>query len=100
MGGLLVLWGLALFVGLPFLYGKKVDALVGQPLAVVEGELGPAKREWTTGDFACDPHWPCSGVAKGGTVLLYADPSQSWYLYFDEAGLLRSVERSAGPDAG
>jgi hypothetical protein len=100
MGGLLLAWGLALFVGLPFLYAKKVEALVGQPLEVVRRELGPPKQEWTAAAFACAPGWSCAGAARGGPVLLYADPSQAWYLYFDGVGTLAAVEKSLAPDAG
>jgi hypothetical protein len=100
MGSLLLAWGLALFVGLPFLYSKKVEALVGQPLEVVRRELGPPRQEWTAPAFACAPAWRCSGGARGGPVLLYADPSQAWYLYFDGKGALAAVEKSVAPDAG
>jgi hypothetical protein len=100
MGGLLLAWGLALFVGLPFLYAKKVEALVGQPLEVVRRELGPPKQEWTAAAFTCAPAWACMGATRGGPVLLYADPSQAWYLYFDGKGALVAVEKSLAPDAG
>jgi hypothetical protein len=100
MAALLVLWGLALFVGLPFLYAKKVEALVGQPLDTVRQELGAPKQEWTPERFACAAGWVCAGPPRGGPVLLYADPTQGWYLYFDSKGTLAAVERSAAPDGG
>jgi hypothetical protein len=87
MAGGFVLWGLALFVGLPFLYGKKVEALVGQPAETVRRELGPPKAELPDGD--------------GGRLFEYAEGDQGWYLTFDATGKLRGARRR-GPagDAG
>ena len=100
MAALLLLWGAALFLGLPFLYAKKVEALAGQPLETVRSQLGGPKAEWPPEAFACSSAWPCSGAARGGPVLLYADGSQGWYLYFDSGGKLAQVEKSLRPDAG
>jgi hypothetical protein len=95
MGSLLLLWGAALFLGLPFLYAKKVEALVGQDLLTVRQELGAPKQEWAPADYT-------RGPARGGPVLLYADKEQGqgWYLYFDESGKLTAFERPDVPDAG
>jgi hypothetical protein len=96
-----VLWALFLFFGLPFIYGKKVEALVGQPRAVIDEQLGTPTREWPPSAFACDPLFACDAAKQaGGPVLLYADPktTQAWYLYFDGKGALAAVQRSVSPD--
>jgi hypothetical protein len=95
LGGLAVLWAFALFFGLPYLYSRKVDHLVGQPLLTVQEQLGPPTRQWETPTFACDPSLPCTGKPQGGPVLLYASRDQAWYLYFDGGNILRTLERSA-----
>jgi hypothetical protein len=82
----LALWGLALFVGLPFLYGKKVSALVGQPASTVRQELGPPKDERQLPD--------------GGRVLRYADGEQGWFLVIGDGQRLVAVRRYGAPDAG
>jgi hypothetical protein len=82
----LALWGLALFVGLPFLYGKKVGALVGQTLATVRQELGAPKDERRLPD--------------GGLVLHYADGEQGWFLVFGDGQRLAAVRHYGAPDAG
>lgn len=93
LGGLALLWALALFVGIPFLYGRKVEALVGQNRATVESQIGPPSREWAPSTFSCDPRFPCvKENARGGPVLLYTDGSQGWYLYFDSTGKLALTE--------
>jgi hypothetical protein len=99
LGGLAAIWFVLLFVGLPFLYGRKVDALVGQPEAVVRRELGPPTREWSASEFQCDPTLPCQQVPQGGPVFLYAEKSgaQGWYLYFDGQQVLRALEKSKAP---
>ncbi len=97
LGGFLVLWGAALFFGLPYLYGKKVEALVGQPVEVVERELGPPKRTWPDAVQACAETGHCR--AGKGPVLLYSDGEQGFYLWFDQ-GKLAAAERYGAPDAG
>jgi hypothetical protein len=94
-------WAIFLFAGMPFIYGKKVEALVGQPRSVIDDQLGKATREWPPDGFACDPRFSCdSAKARGGPVLLYADNvnTQAWYLYFDPQGSLAAVQRSVSPD--
>ncbi len=104
LGSFAALWAMALFFGIPFLYGKKVEALVGHPLATVRGQLGPPTREWESANFCCDPGFPCDPAKlSGGPVQMYSDGSQAWYLYFDRAALLAQLElvRPGGiPDAG
>src|SRR6185436_17123947 len=93
-------WAVFLFAGMPFIYGKKVEALVGQPRAVIDEQLGKATREWPADGFACDPRFRCdSSKTRGGAVLLYADNvnTQAWYLYFDQQGSLAAVQRSVSP---
>jgi hypothetical protein len=91
MGAAFVGWGFALFFGFPHLYGRKLRELRGQDVLTVTQQLGPPTREWKD-DFACDPAWPCQGSSLGGTVLLYAEPSEAWYLYFDTDGKFRKLE--------
>jgi hypothetical protein len=93
--GLLVLvagWLLVLTQGLAWMYGRKVRALVGQELAVVEKELGPPTRDWGLTRFSCAERYPCQGQARGGRVFLYADGRRGYYLYFDEKKVLAEVE--------
>ncbi len=102
LGGLALLWAAALFLGFPLIYGKRVEGLVGHPLATVRQQLGPPTREWDTANFACDPGFPCTLAKKGdGPVWLYSDGNQAWYLYFD-AGKLAQLEavRPGAEDAG
>lgn len=87
-------WAAVLFIGLPAVYSRKVEALVGHPRETVERELGLPTRTWEPEEFACDPRLPCEGTALGGPVFLYAEAHQGWYLYFDQAGTLRAAKRS------
>jgi hypothetical protein len=95
LGSLAAVWASALFLGLPFLYGRKVDALVGHPVTTVREQLGPPTREWPAEQFSCDTGLPCTGSPQGGPVMLYADRSQGWYLYFDHENVLRALEKSS-----
>ncbi|MFZ5470412.1 MAG: hypothetical protein ACOZIN_13325 [Myxococcota bacterium] len=99
LGGLVLLWALALFVGMPWLHTQKVENLVGQPLTLVLEQLGPPTREWTAESFACASQFPCVAAnARGGPVLLYSDGrSQAWYLYFDAHRKLTGTEASRPP---
>jgi hypothetical protein len=94
LGGFALLWALALFVGLPFIYSKKIDALIGQPLLTVKEQLGAPTHEWEPAQFRCEAALPCTGQSLGGPVLLYAERTQGWYLYFDSGNVLRSLEKS------
>ena len=103
LGGLALLWAAALFFGIPFLYGRKVEALLGQDAQTVRGQLGPPSKELSTTPFACDPKFPCTpGKLRGGPVWLYESSDQAWYLYLDAAGKLAALEavRPGGLDAG
>ena len=53
IAGLAALWVLGLTLGLSWMYGQKVGALVGQTRAVVEHELGAPTQDWVSADFAC-----------------------------------------------
>ena len=102
LGGLALLWAVALFVGFPMLYARKVEALLGQDLETVRGQLGPPTQEWDAG-FRCAPSLPCSpSKAQGGPVFLYSDGAQGWYLYFDKGERLVATEavRPGGEDDG
>jgi hypothetical protein len=103
MGGVALLWAAMLFLGIPLLYGKKVEALVGQPREVVEGQLGPPTRVWSANEFSCDQRFPCDpSLARGGSVSMYSDGKQAWYLYFDADEKLAQLEavRPGVADAG
>jgi hypothetical protein len=99
MAGLALMWMGALFFGLPFLYGRRVEALVGQEVATVREQLGAPIQEWEGPNFTCQAAFPCSGPPAGGPVYLYAPPdrSQALYLYFDRERRLARVERSGEP---
>lgn len=90
------LWFLALFVGLPHIYSKKVHALMGQPKAVVESALGSPVQTWSAGDFASAPGFPAESKPAGGPVYLYVDSQakQGYYLFFDSGGSLVGLESS------
>lgn len=93
--GLLALagaWLLVLTQGLGWMYGQKVRALVGQPITVVEKELGPPTRDWGQTGFECAAPYPCQSPAHGGPVFLYADGRRGYYLYFDGQKVLAEVE--------
>lgn len=82
----IALWGAALFLGLPFLYSRKVQALIGQPVDVVRRELGPPKTE--------------RDIPDAGLVFEYSEGEQGWRLTFDASGKLVSTERYGNADAG
>ena len=94
-------WAVVLFWGLPFLYGRKVTALVGHDEDTVRQELGPPTRAWDSPDFVCDRPQGCGGQSAGGPVWLYADGEQHWYLFFDAKGRLAMASpQGVGLDAG
>ena len=88
-------WIFGLLYGLPWVYGQKVHALVGQTRAVVEHELGPPTDDWGATDFQCDPAYPCGTTPQtpAGRVFLYAEGTRGYYLFFDRADELVSVQR-------
>lgn len=90
--GLAALWAVGLTSGLSWLYAHKVTALVGQTRKVVEHELGPPSRDWGSMDFACAEEFPCQGGPRGGPVFLYAEGRRGYYLFFDRAEELVSVQ--------
>jgi hypothetical protein len=87
------LWVVGLVAGLPWIYGQKVTALVGQTRKVVEHELGPPTQDWGPMDFACAEEFPCRGEPRGGPVFLYAEGRRGYYLFFDRAEELVSVQK-------
>lgn len=86
------LWAAGLLAGLPWIYRQKVTALVGQTRKVVEHELGPPSRDWGPMDFACAEEFPCQVEPRGGPVFLYAEGRRGYYLFFDRAEELVSVQ--------
>lgn len=92
IAALAALWVVGLIFGLSWLYGRKVTALVGQTRKVVEHELGPPNEDWSPMDFACAAEFPCSGPARGGPVFLYEEGRRGYYLFFDRAEELVSVQ--------
>ena len=92
LASLAALWVVGLIFGLSFLYARKVNALVGQTRKVVEHELGPPTHDWASMDFTCAAEFPCSGQAAGGPVFLYQEGRRGYYLYFDRAEELVSVQ--------
>ena len=95
VAALAVGWVAWLTFGLAWVYGQKVNAMVGQARKVVDHQLGPPTADWTAADFQCAPDFPC-GDAKGraGRVYLYADGSRGYYLYFDAQELLVEVSKA------
>ena len=92
VAGLAGLWGVGLTCGLSWLYREKVTALVGQTRKVVEHELGPPSRDWSPVDFACAEEFPCQDAVRGGPVFLYEEGRRGYYLFFDRAEELASVQ--------
>ncbi|HZN93451.1 MAG TPA: hypothetical protein VFB81_12140 [Myxococcales bacterium] len=92
IASLAALWVAGLVFGLSWLYGRKVSALVGHSRQVVERELGPPTLDWGPMDFACAAEFPCSGPARGGPVFLYEEGRRGYYLFFDRAEELVSVQ--------
>jgi hypothetical protein len=85
-------WVAGLIFGLPWVYRQKVTALVGQTRKVVERELGPPTLDWGAMDFACAEEFPCRGEPRGGPVFLYEEGRRGYYLFFDRAEELVSVQ--------
>lgn len=92
VAALAALWVVGLTFGLPWIFGQKVAALVGQTRKVVEHELGPPTRDWGAMDFACAEEFPCRGEPRGGPVFLYAEGRRGYYLFFDHGEELVTVQ--------
>jgi len=92
VAGFAGLWAIGLVAGLPWVYGQKVGALVGQTRRVVEHELGPPSHDWGPVDFACAEEFPCRVEPRGGPVFLYAEGRRGYYLFFDRGEELVSVQ--------
>ena len=43
-------------------------------------------------DFACAEEFPCQDAVRGGPVFLYEEGRRGYYLFFDRAEELASVQ--------
>jgi hypothetical protein len=94
VAALAVAWVVWLTFGLAWVYGQKVNAMVGQTRKVVDHQLGPPTADWNAADVQCAPDFPCEAKSRGGRVYLYVDRSRGYYLYFDAQDQLAAVAKA------